>query len=68
MHIPDPIELMESRQEKLMEQYVDEHTCMQCHQRVDYELICPSPIGDGPLLCEECYPVKSTNPTPSRDI
>lgn len=54
MYIPDPIELLESRIERHMENYIDEHTCMGCGTRVDYELICPSPLGDGPALCAEC--------------
>ena len=54
MRIPDPIELLEARQERLMDAFIDEHTCMGCQKKVDYELLCPSPIGDGPLLCYEC--------------
>ena len=57
MRIPDPIELLESRQERLMDEYVDEYTCMGCGKKVDYDLVCPSPIGDGPALCNECYPI-----------
>ena len=52
--IPDPIELMRSRMESLADRFVDEHTCMECGKKVDYELICLSPIGDGPGLCAEC--------------
>ena len=54
MHIPDPIELMESRIDRLADDYVDEHTCMGCKKKVDYQLICMSPMGDGPALCVEC--------------
>ncbi len=53
-YIPDPIELLEARQERLINAYVDEHTCMECGKKVDYELLCPSPIGDGPAVCVEC--------------
>jgi len=53
-YIPDPVERYEARIERLAEDYVDEHTCMACKKRVDYELICMSPIGDGPVLCCEC--------------
>lgn len=52
--IPDPIELMENRIDRLASDYVDEHTCMICGKRVDYELICMSPLGDGPAVCAEC--------------
>ena len=53
-YIPDPIELMESRIERLMDEYVDEHTCMNCKKKVDYELYCMSPTGDGACVCAEC--------------
>lgn len=53
-YIPDPIERLESKMEALMEEYVDENTCMQCKKKVDYELLCPDPMGYGPLLCVEC--------------
>lgn len=54
MRIPDPIEISLTRAERLADQYVDEHTCMECGKEVDYELLCPSPIGDGPAICIEC--------------
>lgn len=54
MYIPDPTELLESRIEDMMSKYVDENTCMQCGKKVDYDLICPSPMGDGPAICVEC--------------
>jgi hypothetical protein len=54
MRIPDPIELLNSRIESYMDDYIDENTCMECGKKVDYELLCPSPIGDGPALCVEC--------------
>ena len=53
-YIPDPIELMESRIDRMIDKYVDENTCMGCGKKVDYDLLCPSPIGDGPALCVEC--------------
>lgn len=54
MYIPDPVELLEARMERYMDEFIDEHTCMGCYKKVDYELVCPSPIGDGPALCAEC--------------
>ncbi len=54
IYIPDPIELLESRIEKHMDNFIDEYTCMGCGKKVDYTLICLSPIGDGPALCVEC--------------
>ena len=54
MYIPDPIELMESRIERLADEFVDEYTCMGCGKKVDYALYCMSPVGDGPALCAEC--------------
>lgn len=53
-HIPDPIELMNSRIDRLSDNFVDEYTCMACGKKVNYELICMSPIGDGPAVCFEC--------------
>lgn len=53
-YIPDPIELMESRIERMMDKFVDENTCMECGKKYDYEMICVSPIGDGPAVCVEC--------------
>jgi hypothetical protein len=53
MHIPDPIELMNNRIDELASQYI-EGECMACHKEVNYELICPSPTGDGPAVCYEC--------------
>ena len=58
MYIPDPIELMESRIERLCEKFIDEHTCMGCKKKVDYELYCMSLMGDGPALCAECAGIK----------
>ncbi len=52
--IPDPIELLDFRIEKNMDSYIDENTCMQCGKKVDYDLICMSPIGDGPAVCIKC--------------
>lgn len=52
--VPDPIELLEARQERFMNEYIDEYTCMGCGKKVNCDLICPSPIGDGPALCAEC--------------
>lgn len=53
MRIPDPIELSNSRIESLIDLY-EEGVCMNCGKKVDYELICMSPIGDGPAVCFEC--------------
>lgn len=52
--IPDPIEILESKTERLIDRFVDEYTCMECGKKVDYELYCMSPIGDGPAVCWEC--------------
>ena len=52
--IPDPIELLNSRIENYMDAYIDENTCMECGKKVDYELYCMSPLGDGPAVCFEC--------------
>jgi len=54
MYIPDPIELMNNRIESLMDEYIDDNTCMECKKKVDYQLYCMSPIGDGPCVCAEC--------------
>lgn len=54
MHIPDPVEIARSRADRMSDLMVDEHTCMSCGESVDYELLCMSPIGDGPMYCAEC--------------
>ena len=53
-YIPDPIELMNMQNERAMDQYVDEYTCMNCGKKVGYELLCPDPLGNGPAVCVEC--------------
>ena len=53
-YIPDPVELLDDRIERYTDEFIDEHTCMGCGRRVEYELICPFPLGDGPALCVEC--------------
>ena len=53
-YIPDPTELLDRRIEKYIDEYIDEYTCMECKKKVDYELVCMSPIGDGPAVCWEC--------------
>lgn len=53
MQIPDPIELMERNIDRLLDHYVDEHTCMQCGGYAE-TLLCMNPTGDGPAVCETC--------------
>jgi len=53
-YILDPIEIHNNKIESLMDKFVDEYTCMCCGKKVDYELICISPTGDGLALCVEC--------------
>lgn len=53
MYIPDPIELMDARIERLAQEYA-EGICMSCGKEVDYDLYCMSPTGDGPAVCAEC--------------
>lgn len=55
MYIPDPIEMMESRIERMADEY-QPGVCMGCGKKVDYELVCVSPAGDGPMVCAECCP------------
>ena len=52
--ILDPVEIMESNIERFTDNFVDEHTCMECGNKYDYEMYCVSPIGDGPCVCVEC--------------
>lgn len=61
-HIPDPLELLESRMERLMDKFVDLNTCMECGKRYDYEMYCVSPIGDGPIVCTECLGFDPADP------
>lgn len=53
-YIPDPLEILEARMERLMDDYVDDYTCMGCGKRCDYALDASGPMGLGPLLCNEC--------------
>jgi len=55
MYIKDPFEILEGRVERLMDEFVDEFTCMECGKRYDYEMICVDPMGYGPVICEECF-------------
>lgn len=50
----DLIELLEDKMDRLTDKHMDENTCMQCGKKVNYELICPHPMGYGPLVCEDC--------------
>lgn len=59
--IPDPIELINRRMERLSDEFIDEYTCMGCGKKVNYELVCPSPTGDGPALCVECAGIDPDN-------
>ena len=52
-YIPDPIEIMNTNMENLIDNFIDEYTCMNCG-KVNYELYCMSPLGDGPCVCAEC--------------
>ena len=54
MHIPDPMELAESRIDRLEEAFVDLNTCMNCGKSYDYEMYCVDPMGCGPCVCVEC--------------
>ena len=57
-YIPYPLELMEMRIERHMDNFIDEHTCMECGKKVDYEIIGMSPMGDGIGVCAECAGLK----------
>lgn len=54
MRIPDPLEIKESSMDHLLDKYVDDHTCMECGKSYDYDMVCPDPLGYGPLICYEC--------------
>ena len=54
MGLPDPLELMVSKIDRLADEFVDLNTCMQCGRTFDYEMYCVSPTGDGPAVCIEC--------------
>ena len=60
IYIPDPIELMEARNERMWDLYIDEYTCMACGKKVDYDLMCMGPMGDGPAVCYECSGLPET--------
>lgn len=53
--IPDPIQRMNQGAERLFDEY-EEGVCMGCNKKVDYQLVCPDPMGEGPALCVECCP------------
>ena len=58
MYIKDPLELMKDRIDRLAGDYV-EGECMLCGKKVDYDLYCMSPTGDGPAVCAECAGIKT---------
>lgn len=66
MRIPDPIELMESRIEAEIDKVDADGTylCTGCDTRfpVD-EMVCMSPMGDGPLACWDCSGFDDTRQT-----
>ena len=66
-YIPDPLEISSSRIERLCDDFIDESTCMGCGAKVDYELICMSPTGDGPVVCEECAGFKVADVMPAKE-
>ncbi len=60
--IPDPIELMEMRQERLAFEWEEaqagvpegKHRCPYCRQIFDYEPIATSSRPDSPVCCYDC--------------
>ena len=66
-YIPDPLEISSSRIERLCDDFIDESTCMGCGAKVDYELICMSPTGDGLVVCEECAGFKVVDVMPTKE-
>ncbi len=58
MTIPDPIEILEYRIDKLTDEYIYEYTCMNCKRKVYHDLVCMTPTGDGPAVCEECAEIE----------
>ena len=60
MNILDPIELMDNRIDREYSKVDKDETypCAQCGERyslADHDWICMSPMGDGPLVCENCF-------------
>lgn len=62
-YVEDPMERMQSTIDGLIDRYVDEHTCMECGKRVDYELLVVHPMGLGPAVCVECLGFDPFEPT-----
>ena len=62
--IPDPVELMESRQERLAYEWnvaqrgvpEGQFRCAWCNRVFDYEPIQVSAAPDSPAMCYECLP------------
>jgi hypothetical protein len=52
--LQDPVEIMDSKIDRLIENFVDEYTCMNCGKKCDYECACPDFLGLGPIVCDEC--------------
>lgn len=52
-YIADPVELSEARITQMIDVYKEDF-CMQCGKKVNYELVCLSPLGDSAALCYEC--------------
>ena len=53
-YIPDPVELLEARQERLIDRFVDINTCMECGQSYGYEMVTANARPDAPLVCQDC--------------
>jgi len=59
MYIPDPIEQMEARIERNIDNYV-EGCCMMCGKNVGEEnLILPTPDPSSPAVCFDCLPPRT---------
>lgn len=58
MYIPDPIELMDMRIEREIDK-IDldgKYQCSYCSTMIELDdVICLSPMGDGPGICGECF-------------
>jgi hypothetical protein len=67
MYIPDPLEILESREDRMIDEFVDEYTCMECGKRFDYEMTCVDPLGCGPIVCDECLGVLSDGKSNNKD-
>ena len=55
MYLADPLELMESRIERMCDE-IEEGKCPICKKEIDHDLIPIGPAPDSQVMCYDCLP------------